>query len=70
MKLTKVVLLNPTTIRLFVDFRGTSQHFDVPLGQIAAMDAASFATWAQKNLVAPAPPVVPTWLKALENTTL
>ncbi len=70
MTLDKVILLNPTTIRIKVDFSGTKHHFDIPLSQIAAMDAATFATWAVANLSPPAPPMVPTWLSDLEGITL
>lgn len=69
MTINKVILLNPTTVRILVDFSGIEQHFDVPLSQISALDAETFGTWAQTNLVPPMPPVLPEWLKALEGTT-
>ncbi len=70
MTLQHVVLLNPQTLRLTVDFSGTPHHFDVPLSQFATMSATDFPTWAQKNLVPPTPPILPAWLKALEGTEL
>ena len=70
MTLYKVILLNPTTIRIKVDFSGKKHHFDIPLSQIQSMDATSFATWAMANLTPPATPMVPTWLSDLEGTTL
>lgn len=70
MTLKQAVLLNPTTVRLLVDFSGTIHPFDVPLSQIIAMDTTSFTTWAHANLVEPTNPVVPSWLTALEGTEL
>ena len=70
MTLQSVILLNPTTIRLTIDFSGTVEEFDFPIGQITALDALTFATWAQTNLVQTAPPAIPTWLKDLEGMTL
>ena len=70
MTLDKALLLNPTTIRLHIDFSGKKHHFDIPLSQIQSMDATSFATWALANLTPPAPPAVPTWLSDLEGSTL
>ncbi len=70
MILKQVILLNITTVRLTVDFSGTAHHFDVPLSQITTMDATSFTTWAQANLVPPTPPTIPAWLSDLEGTTL
>lgn len=69
MTINKVILLNPTTVRIWIDFSGIEQHFDVPLSQITALDAETFASWAQTNLVPPVVPVLPAWLKALEGTT-
>jgi hypothetical protein len=70
MTLDKAILLNPTTIRLHIDFSGKKHHFDIPLSQIAAMDAAGFATWALANLTPPAQPIVPSWLSDMIGTTL
>ena len=70
MTLDKAILLNPTTIRLHIDFSGKKHHFDIPLSQITAMDAVKFSEWAQTNLVPPTPPTIPSWLKELEGTEL
>jgi hypothetical protein len=60
--LKKVILLNPTTIRIIASHTEGDSVTDVSYTTIVGMDATSFATWAKENINPPVAPVIPSWL--------
>lgn len=69
MILDKVVLLNPTTVRVWIDFSGEKVHFDLSLIQIQGMTATEFRVYATNNFKSPVVNI-PEWLITLEGSVL
>ena len=70
MTLKKVILLNPSTVRIISSHADGEIITDVDYSTIASMDASSFATWAKANINPPVVAKIPSWLSSLEGTTI
>ena len=70
MTLKKVILLNPSTVRIISSHADGESITDVDYSTIANMDASSFATWAKANINPPVVAKIPSWLSSLEGTTI
>ena len=70
MVLKKVVLLNPTTVRIISSHTEGDSVTDVAYDTIAGMDATKFATWAKDNIKPPVASTIPSWLMDLVGKTI